>query len=197
MRTYDFATRTVDQLVVTGGWEAGSISVSVAESVAVVYWSAEGTTGFEYFDTDSAHRLGFDGDPYLNTGFCADGAVIVDEYDGAQLEEGCAEYAALDNSRLAYVERAFDGVQVRYIVVIVDLESGTELFRRDLERPDQGWAPRDLDLRDGHVLVNRTETGMFDAPYIEALLFDLDTGEAVEVGLPGQTRFLRGPMAID
>ena len=197
LRTYDLATRTVDQLAVTGGWESGSISVSVADGVAVVYWSAEGTTGFEYYDADSAHRIGFDGDPYLNTGFCADGAVIVDEYDGLALGEGCSEYAALDNSRLAYTERVFDGEQVRYILVIVDLDSGTELFRQDLERPDQGWAPREIDLRDGHVLVNRTETGVHDAPYIEAILIDLDTGDLTETGLPGQTRFLRGPMGID
>lgn len=197
LRTYDFASRTVDQLAITGGWEAGTMSVSVADSVAVAYWSAEATTGFEYYDSDSAHRIGFGGDPYQNTGFCVDGGEVYDEFSGELLVEGCFEYAALDNSRLAYIERAFDGVQVRYLVVVVDLDGGAELFRRDLERPDQGWVPREIDLLDDHLLVNRTGTGAFDAPYVDAVLFDLTTGTVTEIGVAGQTRFLRGPMGID
>jgi hypothetical protein len=198
LRTYDFSTRTVDQLATTGGWESGSIGVSVADGIAVVYRHAEASTGFEYYDADSAHRIGFEGDPYKNTSFCADGGQVYDEYTGERLGQGCSEFPALsDDGRLAFVERTFDGIQVRYILVVVDLDTGTELFRQDLERPDQGWAPREIDLCGGHVLVNRTGTGVFDAPYIGALLFDLESGVRADVGLPGRARFLRGPMGID
>lgn len=197
LRTYDIVSSTEDEFTVTGGWESGALDVSVGGDTVVAYWSAEATTGFVYFDAASAARVGFAGDPYQSTQFCVDGS-LYDETTGGFVAEQCFEFAQLsDDGRLAYYERAFDGVQVRYVLVVVDLDSGAELFRQDLERPDQGWAPVEVDVLGDLVLVNRTETGVFDAPYIGALLVELSTGAVSEVGVAGQARFLRGPMAID
>ncbi|NNF10523.1 MAG: hypothetical protein HKN74_09585, partial [Acidimicrobiia bacterium] len=195
--TLDIASGVVDEFTVTGGWESGALDLSVGGDTVVAYWSAEATTGFAYFDAESAARIGFPGDPYQSTQFCVDGS-LYDEATGGFVAEVCFEYAQLsDDGRLAFYERAFDGVQVRYVLVVVDLDSGDELFRQDLERPDQGWAPVEMDVLGDLVLVNRTETGVFDAPYTRALLIELSTGLVTEVGVAGQARFLRGPMAID
>lgn len=102
-----------------------------------------------------------------------------------------------DDGRLAYYERFFDGAESRFILVVADLESGEELFRQDLNRPDQGWSPKTIDLLGNQVIVNRTESGLFDAPFIEALVIDLDSGAVTEVVLAGHTRFFKGPMGID
>ncbi|NNC91469.1 MAG: hypothetical protein HKN80_03135 [Acidimicrobiia bacterium] len=198
LRTYDLSSRTVDQLAITGGWESGSIDISVGGSTVVAYWSAEAATGFEYYQAESAQLVGFDGDPYGNTGFCGDGLGVFDRATGDLVGDACFEYAQLsDDGRLAYYEREFDGAATPYVLVIVDLVSGEELFRQDLERPDQGWVPKGMDLLGDWLLVNRTAADQYDAPYMEALLIDLTTGTVLPVGVSGQARFLSGPMGIN
>ena len=96
------------------------------------------------------------------------------------------------DGRLAYYEHGFDGL----ILVVADLDSGNELFRQDLNRPDQGWWPSSIDLKADMALVNRKENGTYRAPHINALLIDLDSGDVAEVGISGQARFLTGPMGI-
>lgn len=55
----------------------------------------------------------------------------------------CFEYAELsEDGRLAYYAREFDGAEIRYVLEVVDLETGSLLFRDDLDRPDQGWVPK-------------------------------------------------------
>lgn len=133
---------------------------------------------------------------YKSEQFCGDGQ-LYDGASGRSVDLLCYEFAELtDDSRLAYYEAGFNGIEVRWILVVVDLESGEELFRQDLNRPDQGWKPKTIDLRANMALVNRTETGVRGAPYISALLIDLDSGATVEVSLSGQARFLTGPMGI-
>ncbi|MDH3606099.1 MAG: hypothetical protein OER12_03800, partial [Acidimicrobiia bacterium] len=195
LRTYTQATGSVDQFAVTGGWESGSIGISVGGSNAAAYWGAEGTTGFSFYD-ESGGFVGFAGDPYGPDVFCGDGT-LYDVTTGDLVGSACFEFAELsDDGRLAYYERDFDGAQTRYLLVVVDLDSGEELFRQDLERPDQGWAPTALDLRGDQILVNRTESGEWGAPYIDALLIDITTGSVTEIGIDGQARFLVGPMGI-
>ena len=196
LRTYDFANRTVEQFAVTGGWESGSISVSVGGSTTVAYWHAEATSGFTYY-SQGGGIVGFEGDPYGADVFCGDGT-LYDGGTGDLVGPTCYEHAVLsDDGRLAYYERDFDGAQVRFILVVADLETGEELFRQDLERPDAGWLPVAMDLRGDQILVNRTETGVWDAPYIDAFLIDLASGAVTEIGIDGQARFLVGPMGID
>lgn len=195
LRNYDMATRTVDEFAVTGGWESGSISVSVGGANVVAYWGAEGTSGFQFF-ADSGSRVSLPGNPYEFEQFCGDGQLF-DAATGDLVAAPCYEYAELsEDGRLAYYERSFDGAQTRFILVVVDLDSGDELFRQDLNRPDQGWGLDDIDLGANEVLVNRTQSGEWGAPFINALLIDLDSGDADEVGVSGQARFLSGPMAI-
>ncbi|MGI9609305.1 MAG: hypothetical protein ACR2NL_03320 [Acidimicrobiia bacterium] len=195
LRTFNLTTRTVDQFAITGGWESGALEVSAAGSTVVAYWSSEASFGFTFF-AESGGLVGFEGNPYGADLFCGDG----DMYDtnGNFVRAACFEYAELsDDGRLAFLERAFDGVQVRYVLIIVDLDSGEELFRQDLQRPDQGWLPKTIDLLGNQAIVNRSESGLYRAPFVEALLVDLDTGVVSELGVAGNARFLKGPIAID
>lgn len=195
LRTYDLGSKTVDEFAVTGGWESGSIEVSVGGPNVVAFWSAEAATGFTFY-AESGGQVGVDGDPY-DTGFCGDGTGVYNTTTGDKVGAPCYEYAELSHDgRLAYYERAFDGAQVRFVLVVVDLDSGEELFRQDLDRPDQGWVPKGMDLRGDQIIVNRTETGVRDAPYTDAFIIDLTSGSVVKIGLAGQARFLIGQMKI-
>lgn len=146
--------------------------------------------------TESGGLVGFDGNPYGADLFCGDG----DLYDtnGDFVRAACFEYAELsDDGRLAYLERDVGGARVRFVLVVVDLDTGDELFRQDLERPDQGWVPKTIDLLGSQAIVNRSESGLYRAPFVDALLIDLDTGVVSELGMVGHARFLKGPMGID
>lgn len=195
LRSYNQASAAVEEFAVTGGWESGSLSVSVAGSSVVVYWSSEAATGFVFY-ADSGAIVELEGDPYESTAFCGDGLVF-DEASGVLLEELCYEFPELsEDGRLAYLERDAAGSQIRYILVVVDMGTGEELFRQDLDRPDQGWKPATIDLRADQALVNRTASGEWGAPFVSALLIDLNSGDVAEVGASGQARFLTGPMGI-
>ena len=195
LRTYDLETRTVEQFAITGGWESGALEVSVGGSNVATYWSSEAATGFA-FHSESGELIGFPGNPYESEQFCGDGQ-LYDGASGQSVDLPCYEFAELsDDGRLAYYEAGFNGIEVRWILVVVDLESGKELFRQDVNRPDQGWKPNTIDLSANMALVNRTGTGAWGAPFIDALLVDLNSGTFTEVGLSGQARFLTGPMGI-
>ncbi len=195
LRTYDLETRTVEQFAITGGWESGALEGSVGGSNVATYWSSEAATGFA-FHSESGELIGFPGNPYESEQFCGDGQ-LYDGASGQSVDLPCYEFAELsDDGRLAYYEAGFNGIEVRWILVVVDLESGKELFRQDVNRPDQGWKPNTIDLSANMALVNRTETGAWGAPFIDALLVDFNSGTFTEVGLSGQARFLTGPMGI-
>ncbi len=195
LRAYDMDTRAVDEFAVTGGWESGAIEVSVGGTNVAAFWSAEAATGFAFY-SESGALVSFGGNPYEFEQFCGDGQ-LYDAASNQSVDEPCYEYAELsDDGRLAYYEVGFDGVQVRWVLVVVDLDSGTELFRQDLNRPDQGWKPATIDLGPERVLVNRAQSGVWGAPMTNAWLIDLDSGAIDEVGLSGEARFLNGPMAI-
>ncbi len=196
LRSYGLENRTVDEFAVTGGWESGSIEVSAGGPNVVAYWHAEATSGFTYY-AESGTRVGFEGDPYGADGFCADGQ-LYDEATNRLVGQSCYQYAELsDDGRLAYHQLELDGAEFRFIVVVVDLDTGAELFRREFERPDQGWVGKGMDLSGDQLIVNRTATGAYQAPYIDAFLINLSTGEVSEIGFDGQARFLGGPMGID
>lgn len=189
LRHYDFETKEVEEVAVTGGWESGVIDVSIGDETIATYWSAEAHTGFHFYDIGGS-RVDLAADPYLQGRLtCVDGRLYDDQ--GVEHDLPCSEHSAVgDDGTLAYLEVGSDSGSYRVVLVAVELATGAELLRLDLERPDQGWAPGSLDVHDGLVLVNRTRNGEFDAPFIEALLIEVATGARIEAGLAGAARFL-------
>jgi hypothetical protein len=189
LRHYDLETKEVEEVAVTGGWESGAIDVSIGDETIATYWSGEAHRGFDFYDIGGS-RIDLAADPYLQGRLtCVDGRLYDDQ--GVEHDTPCPEYSAVgDNGTLAYLEVGADSGSYRAVLVVVELATGAELVRLDLERPDQGWAPGSLEINDGLVLVNRTRSGQFDAPFIEALIIEVGTGARIEAGLAGRARFL-------
>jgi hypothetical protein len=196
LRSYDLATRSVEEFTTTGGWESGLIHASVAGGTVATYWGGEAYTGFSFLDR-SAHPIELGGDPYRGTTVCFDGAQVEVRESGDIVDIGCFQFVEIGgDGLLAYHRAYFDGAEVRFEVAVVEAATGAEVFRTDLERPDQGWAPRTLDLRGQWLIVNRVETGALDAAHIAPLLIELSTGAVREVTLAGRAQFTAGPIEI-
>lgn len=169
-----------------GGWEWGSDPISVTPSLIGATSTASVSRTFEFFDHEGA-PVEVSGNP-LNgpVGDCSSCP------DLAELSAGA--------STLAFVELDpdDDGFLIIPELVLVEAESGNELVRLRLDRPDQGWVPASLDLGDGVVLMNRFVSGETGSEFDRPWVIDLRGEDPViwEAALAGHARLLRSPPGI-
>jgi hypothetical protein len=169
-----------------GGWEWGSDPISVTPSLIGATSTASVIRSFDFFDHDGTD-VEVSGNPLDPP--ASDCASCPD----------LAEVSA-DASILAYVELGSDEDAYETLpeLVLVDAESGNELERVRLERPDQGWVPASLDLGDGIVVVNRFVSGEGGSDFDRPLVIDLRKDDPViwEAPMAGNARLLRAPVLI-
>jgi hypothetical protein len=169
-----------------GGWEWGSDPISVTPSLIGATSTSSVTRSFDFFDHDGTD-VDVSGNPLdPPASDCA----------------SCPDLVELspDASILAYVEFGSDhnGYETIPELVLVDPESGNELERVRLDRPDQGWVPASIDLGDSIVVVNRFVSGEGGSDFDRPLVIDLREDDPViwEVPMVGNARLLRTPLEI-
>jgi hypothetical protein len=177
----DIPTGRQTTLRPVGGFEASSEPISVTASL-IAMTRLENTKGaFEFLTPD-----GTPVSPARNP-----------LPPGSDCDAPCPGLAELspDAETLAYVERGADAQGYRIIpeVVLMHMNTGTELRRLRLDRPDQGWEPASLDLGNGVLVVNRLVSGEIDSAFAEPWVIDLAADEPLvwQAPLAGNARLVR------
>ncbi len=164
LRRYNMASREVSELTDVGGWEWGSLPISISDSLILTNWQGEAAHGMDFFDLEgNVAAVAADPDP------------VDESFLDCYWECPSVGELSQDGERLVYVEEV-DGDSY---AVIRHVASGAEIRRINLGFPDAWWVAS-FDMTSDYLVVNRGTTDSM----LQAWVFDLRAVDPEIIVLP-------------
>lgn len=176
LRSYNFETSAVRELVETGGWESGTSFSHVTTNDVVGMWGAEGFFGLSRFDlSDGTRTYNTADDPELTD--CFDGDVDCPDYRAAVIWDGRIHgIGPVPNS---------SGIVDAFGLYEFDQVSGTDTLLLTWPWDNGLWYVEDMFASGIEIVVSLSDG---EANPLPALVIDMTTGESWTLPEPGFVR---------
>ena len=196
LNLFEIESQVLTDLGFVAGWESGTGPISAAPSLLAYEWFAVIHSGFA-FVTLAGESTDVAGDPYGITEDCIEGVVF--DYETEQERPGCPSDLTIssDGSRLAYL-LPFEGPEgfLTDFMLVLATPGGTIIGTAELSRQGFLYGVNGLEVSGDRVIVNRTESGAWDAPQSYPLMVDVATGEQRVLNYLGYARFVEQLPAV-